>query len=379
MTDHSFTFNDLIEQSRLEKILKRFCTTIDMGCCIVDASGAILIEQFWSCSGKCHLIDRAKQLSAYQLESFVLAADEMRAEVTDYLLTCKNKISAIGIPIQIEGVHIATIFIGPFILDNRPDSSAKQNEQEVVLCQSGELVTLREFSENRIRLIFDHLKLLVDIIVEMGTNQLQQKKVNRELSISAERYRTLFESSHDALILVKNDVIIDCNKKAADLFLQSKTSLVNQYLPQIVDFYTASDSPSSNDFTRNCLQKTLAVNKAYKWDIFRADASIIETELVIKMLELEQKMFLMTLKNVTQQNKHKRDLEIKESAWQALFQHAPFGIAINRLRDGVYLDVNPALEQSTGRSSKEIIGKASNLFSVTLTAGSCRAGSCQTS
>jgi PAS domain S-box-containing protein len=44
-------------------------------------------------------------------------------------------------------------------------------------------------------------------------------------------------------------------------------------------------------------------------------------------------------------------------AWRALFLHAPFGVVINRLLDGVYVDVNPAYEAISGRSRAEVLGK----------------------
>ena len=53
---------------------------------------------------------------------------------------------------------------------------------------------------------------------------------------------------------------------------------------------------------------------------------------------------------------------MRESAWQALFQHAPFGIAINRFSDGCYLDANPAIEHALGYKKEDLIGKPADSF-----------------
>jgi PAS domain S-box-containing protein len=47
----------------------------------------------------------------------------------------------------------------------------------------------------------------------------------------------------------------------------------------------------------------------------------------------------------------------RESLWRTLFHHAPFGIAINRLDDGLFIDVNPAYEGLSGRSRDEVLGR----------------------
>jgi two-component system, cell cycle sensor histidine kinase and response regulator CckA len=47
----------------------------------------------------------------------------------------------------------------------------------------------------------------------------------------------------------------------------------------------------------------------------------------------------------------------RDALWRAVFGNAPCGIAVYRLPDGPYLDVNPAFERQTGLRAADIIGK----------------------
>ena len=47
---------------------------------------------------------------------------------------------------------------------------------------------------------------------------VQQKRAERRIAESEERYRALFENASDAIFLMDRDVIVDCNQKAIALF-----------------------------------------------------------------------------------------------------------------------------------------------------------------
>ncbi|MGB3224150.1 MAG: PAS domain S-box protein, partial [Desulforhopalus sp.] len=174
---------------------------------------------------------------------------------------------------------------------------------------------------------------------------------------SEQRYKTLFDKSHDALLLIEDEKIVECNIRAAELFQKSQGDLIGMPFSLLVDSVATlkGDSTAKNIIT--VAKDNESETQRGEWTFSLADGVNIETEVVVNRIHLpDRNIIQMTLHDITLQNQNKRRLETRESAWQALFQHAPFGIAVNRLVDGVYLDVNPALEKQAGKKASEIIG-----------------------
>lgn len=69
----------------------------------------------------------------------------------------------------------------------------------------------------RMEIIFTALAMLSAFIVGAITIRSVAGAATR-ISGSERRYRTLFESSHDALLIMSGATVIDCNKKALELF-----------------------------------------------------------------------------------------------------------------------------------------------------------------
>ena len=63
--------------------------------------------------------------------------------------------------------------------------------------------------------------------------------------------------------------------------------------------------------------------------------------------------------NIQRRKKTEASLRESEEKFERIFRHSPDWIAIMRLRDGSYLDVNEAFEQITGYSRAEVLGKTS--------------------
>jgi len=402
------------------------------------------------------------------------------------VFVCNNGFSTIGVPIHIDGRHIANIFIGPFIQE--PDrqelsrafhASEQRTEKELA---SG----LPVFSQERIQRILDHLDIFVELIEAMGRNHFLEKQTGAVLRKSEERYRklihclpqivfetdsqgrivflnqsareilgftgvlqgktvevthflpsneherlldrfnrtlngeilpstecvfrrsngdvfpallsslpieengggvrgvcgvlfdmsehrqtelklleselqykALFEKSQNALLLIEENKIIDCNIKATELFHKSRGEIVGTSLSLLVDSLAAPDADQiiKNLHSRH-LDEELESN-CMEWTYTRSDGVQFEVETAVNHVDLPGRRITQLIFNdVTLFNREKRLLETRESAWKALFEHAPFGIAINRLSDGVYLDVNPALVQQTGKNVSEIIGRS---------------------
>ena len=480
---------DFIDLEKLQSVLRKLCTFVTLGCCVVTPDGRILIEEGWNCLCTTNRMGSTSTDFRQCIDIQRFSNGHHGTGLKKQVFTCRNGFSTIGAPIHIDGLAIASIFIGPFALE--PD----QDEPSSILSTPGQRqngdpgISPPFFSPERIQRIINHLDIFLELIEEMGRNQLLEKKaaaalkksearyrnlvdslpqivfetdrqgrivffnksareilgtaedmagedidvtfflpdnehgrlvdrfnriLNGEILPSTEcmfrrsngdifpvllscrpieengggvrgirgvlfdmsehrqteldlleselRYRALFEKSLDALLLIEEEMIVDCNLKAAELFHTSRENLVGKAFPSLAASLTTQDDEIRKNLHSLLLNNEVEI-KRMEWTFTPSNGVQVETTVEVNSVDLPGRSILqMILRDITEQNKEKRKLETRESAWKALFQHAPFGIAINRLADGVYLDINPALLKATGRSTSELLGRSSYDF-----------------
>nr|WP_321469344.1 PAS domain S-box protein [uncultured Desulfobulbus sp.] len=187
----------------------------------------------------------------------------------------------------------------------------------------------------------------------------ERKAIEERLLSSEQRYRALFASANDAILLLARGEVIECNDQALHLFQRSREDLLGAG-------FEALSPPVQGDGQSSVSRKEQWIASAeqqsqqrFDWDILLPDGGVRETEISLSGFDLAgEPHVLILLRDMAERNQSRRTLEERESAWRAIFEHAPYAIVINRLRDGVFLDANPAYEQlSGGRRRYDILGK----------------------
>ena len=227
------TFKDLIRIDKLQNIFKRLCDSINMDCCIVDSQGEIIIQEDWYCACE----DHSYFLRTLSTQFCMAAKDRIEHSPanghTEHIFTCRNGYSNAGVPVIIDGLSLGNIFVGPFIIVSREGDSLFLEENHD---RRSEDVpdTPPVCSPARVQRIIAQLQFLAEVIVEMGHNYLKERALSNALKDSEIRYRKLFDKSHDGLLLVEEEAIVDCNDKAVEIFQISKSGLTGESLGRLL-------------------------------------------------------------------------------------------------------------------------------------------------
>lgn len=490
MKEYNPKFTYFIDLEKLQSVLRRLCASVKLGCCVVDPQGGTVIEEGWECFCKSRHSDFKSIDFQRCIDSSPSITGRLIPGQKSHVLTCRNGFSSIGAPIRIEGLYIASIYVGLFVYaDSCQETTVSTvmsgHDQAVeIQTQAGDLPV---FTQERIQRLAYQLELLVELICEMGSNHLREKRAGdilrrsenryrelvnslpqvvfetdrqsrltflnhsayeilgyveqelvedsvelisfiaeserdswvarfsrifngeilqateciaqrrngnvfpgmlslqplyyngdeviglrgvlvdmsahrqaeKNLEESEQRYTTLFHKSHDAILVIEEDVIVDCNIRALELFQSTREQLVGESFSSFIRSVDISSDDFMERILRNVSSREGGRAEQLEWSFSRKEDTMVEAEVSLSKIEISDRNLLqMTIHDVTVQNQSQRMLETKEAAWSALFEHAPFGIAINRLADGVYLDVNPAIEEASGRKASDIIGRA---------------------
>jgi PAS domain S-box-containing protein len=225
----TYTFAELVNFDIIKGLLDQFNELTGMPPSITDVDGNLLLTVgFKTICKDYHRVhpDTLKRC----VESDVLLSRAMNARSGYACYECLNGLVDLAIPIVIDEIHMATLFIGQFFMDAPPprDRFVKQAE-EFGFDKDGYLDALDEipvFPRKEVELAANFLSKLAQLIGEMGlshkrlasfnrtleqtvrerTDQLREESELRQRALA--EIETIFNTASVAIVLVKGDRLI---------------------------------------------------------------------------------------------------------------------------------------------------------------------------
>ncbi|MFA4877896.1 MAG: PAS domain S-box protein [Methanoregula sp.] len=195
---------------------------------------------------------------------------------------------------------------------------------------------------------------------------VQQKRNERTIAESEERYRALFENANDAIFLMDRDIYIDCNWKAAELFGCTRDELIGTS----VDAHSPRFQPDGSESgvkARTLVSQALRGEPGiFDWRHQRPGGEEFEVEVSLTRLSVNGRDHLLAILRDAGERKQVESA-LRESAglMTGIIDFLPDAtFAVNS--DGRVIAWNRSMEDLTGVSAREIIGKGDYEYSVPL-------------
>ncbi len=156
----------------------------------------------------------------------------------------------------------------------------------------------------------------MEIIVERAIreiNTLKEKKAYKnELERSEKKYRTMFESANEGILIMESSTIVDCNIKALNIFGLDKKEDILGKTP--FDFSPPEQYNGDNSYKKgqkNIEIAHMGISQRFKWKHLRKDGSEFDAEISLNPFEVDhQKLIHVVINDITE--KLKRDELEKE-------------------------------------------------------------------
>jgi PAS domain S-box-containing protein len=189
----------------------------------------------------------------------------------------------------------------------------------------------------------------------------QRVAMETALQENQERYRALFACAGDAIVILKDDQIIDCNERALALTGRSRDEILSN---PTVGFFPPTQ-PNGQDSQQFFAEKVVAAilegPQHFEWTGLVAGDVSIHMEVTLTTFMLGKTRYTQSImRDITRRKQLEHALMESEVRYRTLFESAGDAIAIHKNSRAV--DCNERLSELYGLSREEILSSTTGDF-----------------
>ncbi len=153
---------------------------------------------------------------------------------------------------------------------------------------------------------------------------------------SLSEHREMIESANDAILLVENDRIVECNPAAEQMFGRSREALIGQHPGELSPPYQAGGIPSMTLAQQRIAEARSGARPRFLWRHLRPDGSEFTAEVVLNPAHRVQHeagqpvrdRFVSVMRDVTERLQAEQALQDSATRFQRLFELASVPLAL---------------------------------------------------
>jgi len=145
---------------------------------------------------------------------------------------------------------------------------------------------------------------------QLDLELLERKRAQEALIESETRFRALFDTAYDAILLMDGDVFVECNSRAVEMFgCANKNDLIGQtpweYSPQ----QQPDGKISVKKATGYIRKANQGAPQLFYWKHCRKDGTLFDAEVSLNTLTIDKKMYSQAIvRDISEQLRVERDL-----------------------------------------------------------------------
>jgi PAS domain S-box-containing protein len=199
-------------------------------------------------------------------------------------------------------------------------------------------------------------------IAVLEARDVAHREVEKRLREGEKKYRLLFENATDAILLMKEDTVVDCNPRTLAVFGCTREQVIGQPIHR----FSPPMQPDGRDSKEEVLARIRVVTagepQSIEWTHCRLDGTPFDAEVSLSSVEIGGGIVIQAIvRDVTERKRTERAVLENEELYRAVVENVADGIAITVDVERVF--VNSAYLAIHGlRDTSEAVGQPLDRF-----------------
>lgn len=327
-------------------------------------------NSYFDFEGSCEMLERSLELSSAELlgassemMAFLQAVPDLlfRLDSDGTILDCKasDTTDFFVSPTELFGRKVHEVASGQ-VVGKLLEAVERVNETRAIVQIEYALIIRgrKQYYEAR---FIPLLENQISMIVRNITERKQAEEALREREL---KYRTLFESAPEGIIIVGDRGISDCNESALRIFGAARAQLIGK-TPQEFSPTTQPDGKDSIEAGTDRIARALAGKpQSFQWRHLRIDGTPFDAEISLTRIGAEDSaMVLAFIRDITRRKQAEEELRESQRRLADIIDFLPDATFVV---DGAKRVIawNRAMEEMTGIKAKEMLGKGNHEYSL---------------
>lgn len=347
---------DLIDFEKVNTLLEGFNKSTGFVTAILDLDGNVLSKSGWR-----QICTEFHRVNPETSKKCTISDTELAGKLAKgekyHFYKCLNGLVDVAVPIIVKGEHIANLFSGQFFFEEPETSFFINQARKYGFDESIYLKALREvpvISPEKVKSTMDFLLNMTQLISELTLQKLEQAELNAALAKSEEQHLSIIRTAMDGFWLTDiQGNLLEVNETYCQMSGYNKKELVGMHISQL------EVKETIKDIAAHLLKVRELGADRFESQHRRKDGSVFDLEISVQYRPMDEGQYVVFLKNITEQKQAEDALILSEMKFRKAFKTSPDAININRLSDGMYVEVSEGFTALLGYTSGESIGKTS--------------------
>ncbi len=183
--------------------------------------------------------------------------------------------------------------------------------------------------------------LFSTLLAGRARQAVHRERMLRLLSESEARYRTLFESASDAILLLENGRFVDCNARTLVIFACSREAILGHSPLDLSPATPHEGTPSAAEVKARLDAALAGDSQAFEWLIARGDGSLFDAEVTLNRVDVSGGTFVQAIvRDVTE----RRRLRRVQAALYEISQLASTAGSLDELYASIHMVIGRLME-----------------------------------